>query len=109
MQNKDINTENKVIKTSLLIGLINLTLSPLYLIDTKLGLTASIAANTYLLHQLYELGKRRRLGSNILHGIHTFFSSQTNLESLELDNALRNIINGGEAIYDELSTSFEKK
>jgi hypothetical protein len=97
----------KTIKTAELFGLVNLVISPLYLFDTSVGLAVSTAVNAFLLYQLHELGKSRRPGSNRINTIRTFFSSQTNSESLEVDNAVRNLINGGDAIYDELALSFK--
>ncbi|MGQ3887917.1 hypothetical protein ACQUW5_02650 [Legionella sp. CNM-1927-20] len=106
MRNKDKKVEEKVTNTSKLLGLTNLIITPLYAFDAKIGLTATITANALLLYHLHELGKRRRPGSNTINKINTFFSSQANSESLEVDNALRNIVNGGDAVYNELSSKF---
>lgn len=102
---KEGQSQEKVQKTGLLMGLVNLIVSPLYIVDSKMGLTVAIAANAAVLYQLHELGKSRRPGSNAINKIKTFFSSQTDTNSSEVNNAFRNIINGGAAVHDEL-TSF---
>lgn len=108
MQNNDKKLEEKSTKTLQLVALANVLLSPLYLLDSKLGITAFFTTNAFLLYHFHELGKRRRPGSNTLNQINTFFASQTNSQSLGVDNALRNIVNGGDAIYNELSTALKK-
>lgn len=63
-----------------------------------------------LIAQFNEIGKTRRLGSNLIHQTRSvaqnFFARkparEINLE--EADNTLRNIINGGAAVYDELAS-----
>ncbi|STX50409.1 Uncharacterised protein [Legionella busanensis] len=106
MQKNDKKVEEKAANTSKLLGLVNLIITPLYALDTKVGLTVTLTANAFLLSYLHELGKRRRPGSNTINKINTFFSSQAKTESLEVENALRNIVNGGDAVYNEVLTKF---
>ncbi|STX27893.1 Uncharacterised protein [Legionella beliardensis] len=108
MQNNNKKLEEKLVKTSIIIGLGNLIVSPVYLIDSKLGLAFTIAVNAFLIQQLHNIGKSRRPGSNALNSINTFFSSKAAAESSEIENAFRNIINGGDAVYNEVSNFMRK-
>jgi len=99
----DKRIEEKKTKTIELLKYANLVLAPLYLVDKQIGLVAALTFNAFFINYLHDLGKRRRSGANTLNKINTFFSSQGNENSLEVHNALRNIINGGAAIHDEIS------
>lgn len=99
MPSNEQQLRNKAQKTAQLLGVANLMLSPLYFVDLRIAIVTNAAA----LYYLHELGKSRRLGSNLLHQAHTFFSSQTHARSLGLNNAFRNLINGGAAVYDKVS------
>jgi hypothetical protein len=97
------NIEEKTIKTAQLVGLANLVCSPLLLINSQVGLVALIAMNSYLIYSLHGLGKSRRPGANALTKAQSLFSSQTNTNSNEIENGVRNIINGGAALHDEVT------
>ena len=100
--------EEKAAKTALLLGALNLVTAPLAILATNrsLGMLLTIAANVFVIYKLHELGKSRRSGSNMLNTVNTFVSSKlpgdSNIQSAEVDNSVRNIINGGAAITDEL-------
>ncbi|KTD07749.1 hypothetical protein [Legionella jamestowniensis] len=94
--------KEKLDKTLCLLAVASLASSIFYLVDVKFGLAATIAINGCALYAFHEIGKNRRIGSNVLHRAHTFFAAQGNRESAEIYNAFRNIINGGAAVYDEL-------
>ncbi|ASQ47479.1 hypothetical protein [Legionella clemsonensis] len=97
--------QKKFDKTLCLLAAVNLVTSVFYLVDTKFGLAATLAISAGTLYAFHEIGKNRRVGSNALHRVHTFFSAQVNRDSAEVYNAYRNIINGGAAVYDELILS----
>lgn len=99
--------EEKMTKTALLLVLSNLILAPLYVFDSKLGLAASLILTARLLHKMHQLGQARRPGANVVNGLQRFFSSQFHTESGEIENTGRNIINGGEALLDEISNAFK--
>ncbi|MCE0722543.1 MULTISPECIES: hypothetical protein [Legionella] len=107
--------EVKMQKTLQVLGVVNLILSPLLLIDSRLALTAGLIVNGLLISQLHEIGKKRRPGSNLLNQGRTYFSgmffaqNSSNDHVGEVDNALRNIINGGGAIHDEITTAFSNR
>ena len=96
---------DKAQKTGVLIAVGNVLLSPLYYADTKLGLAASLALTSAAIYKLHELGKSRRPGANTLNQVNTFFSSQTDTRSSEIENSFRNVVNGGAAIFDEFVPS----
>lgn len=102
MQRRDNLAQEKMNKTMKLLVGVNAVLALLALIDDKLYILAAIAANAALIHALHELGKQRRPGSNTINSINTLFSSQTEAKTREIDNAMRNIVNGGAAIHDEI-------
>jgi len=95
--------EKKAIKTLHLVGIINLFILPLELVDSRLCLIASLAINARFIYELHDLGKRRRPGSNIINKAAAFFSTPLEADVLRLDNCLRNIINGGAALHDHIS------
>jgi hypothetical protein len=102
MPKSDSKTQDKVVKTATVFGITNVLLSPLYWVDKKIGLTASLAANGYLIYHLHELGKERRPGANAINSINNFFVPHINGESHDLENSLRNVINGAAAVHDEI-------
>jgi hypothetical protein len=73
-----------------------------------LAIGLGIAANLTLINHLHTIGKNRRLGTNFLHDIMPFFREETEEERLgrELENAIRNLINGGDVVYDQIQNSW---
>ncbi|KTD44358.1 hypothetical protein [Legionella parisiensis] len=107
--------EVKMQKTLQVLGVVNLLLSPLLLIDTHFALAAGLIINGLLISQLHDIGKKRRPGSNLLNQGRTYFSgmfftkNSPNENIGEVDNTLRNIINGGGAIHDEVTSMFSNR
>jgi len=120
MQRND-DTEQAV-KTALLLGAINFLVTPAYGISTSVGILMSIGTNVFSIFKLHELGKERRIGANALTNIQsTFFSNTSSFFALfsyrnkisdslkneannkEMDNASKNIINGGAAVVDKIT------
>ncbi|QRN02423.1 hypothetical protein GH742_00185 [Legionella sp. MW5194] len=96
--------EEKALKTRTVFLAANLIVLPFYCIDSTFGLAVSIVVNAVLLKALHDLGQSRRPGSNLLHATNRFFSNMTGRENAEeLNNTFRNVINGGAAVYDEMS------
>ncbi|STY31295.1 Uncharacterised protein [Legionella wadsworthii] len=101
----------KMKKTLHVLVYTNLILSPLLLLDTQFALLAALVVNAVLIAQFNEIGKTRRAGSNLIHHTRSFaqnFFAQKPAREINLedaDNTLRNIINGGAAVYDELADS----
>lgn len=89
-------------KTVTLVALLNTILAPLYWVDTKIGLTAALAATAGLLYGAHEIGKQRRPVENRINNMNTFFGSKTGDRSTEVENAAANIAVGGKAIFDEI-------
>lgn len=102
MPKGDVSTEDTQ-KTALLLGVGNLILSPLYYVNAKLGITASLALTAAAIYELHELGKSRRPAGNAVNKANNFFSSITGAESSDIDNAVKNIVNGGAAVYDQIT------
>jgi len=121
MQRNDNITE-KATKTALLLGAINLFTAPAYNVNTSLGLLISIVANAFSIFKFHEIGKERRAGSNALITIHSTASSyvsslfsffnpknktspslEKEANKQEMDNAGRNVINGGAAVADKIT------
>tara|TARA_R110000868_G_scaffold236416_3_gene490446 strand:+ start:544 stop:867 length:324 start_codon:yes stop_codon:yes gene_type:complete len=100
------NVEEKMGKTGALLGLANIVMSPLLFSDSRAGLVVMVALNGFLLSHLHGLGKRRRPGSNALSAVHSIFVDPTDREVIETDNTIRNIINGGAAMFDSLANRF---
>ncbi|MGM9453475.1 hypothetical protein ACTAZI_09090 [Legionella bozemanae] len=107
--------EVKMQKTLQVLGVVNLMLSPLILIDSRLALAAGLVINGLLISQLHDIGKKRRPGSNLLNQGRTYFSgmfftqNSPNENIGEVNNTIRNIINGGGAIHDEVTSMFSNK
>ncbi len=97
------NVEEKMTKTMTLLGIANVIMSPLLIIDSRVGLVAMLAVNGLLMVNLHEIGRSRRPGSNAIVAVNSIFADRANREVTEADNAIRNIINGGAAIHDELA------
>jgi len=107
MKTNEVSTE-KTQKTSALLAVFNLILSPLYYLNAKLGLTTSIVLTGAALYELHEIGKSRRPGSNTLNNMNNFFAAQTGAPTSNIDNAVRNIVNGGDVVFDELAALVHK-
>ena len=91
----------KLQQTVQLMGVMNLVIAPLYLLDPRIAIVVSLMTNALLLKLLNDLGKHRRPGSNAVSKLNRFFASRDESDSLQIDNVLRNIINGGALVYDE--------
>lgn len=102
--------EEKAIKSFVVLGVTNLVVEGLgYLSQTNLGLIGSLALNGVLLYSMHELGRRRRPGANLRTRAGSFFASVIDAPSSDLENAFRNIINGGAAMYDEVAEACENR
>lgn len=100
--------DEKSTKTAILVGALNIAISPLLIIDSRIGVAALVIANSLLTYYLHEFGKSRRPGSNALNSVNTFFAAQVGVGSNEVENKFRNIINGGAAVCDEFVTMASK-
>ncbi|KTD45912.1 hypothetical protein Lrub_2709 [Legionella rubrilucens] len=100
--------EEKALKTRTVFLAANLIVLPFYCIDSTFGLAVSVALNVVLLKVLHDLGQSRRPGSNLLNAADRFFSNMTGRNHEDLNNTFRNIINGGAAVYDEMSVVFSE-
>ena len=99
----------KTEKTLLLMGLVNLVVSPFYFFNTNLAIPITTLLNAALLYQLHELGKNRRPIANAVQKVDSFFSRKQVATTLETENSMRNIINGGAAVIDVMSELCENK
>jgi hypothetical protein len=95
--------DDKIVKTVELLICVNAGLAGLVMVDPNIYLLIALAVNALILHHLHELGRRRRPGSNLLNGLNSIFASRGEADSREIDNMLRNIVNGGAAIHDEIT------
>lgn len=107
------NVDVKSAKTACLLGALNLLVVPVACYTTKgsLGLLLTLAANAFVIYKFHELGKSRRLGSNIANQTNRFFSARLPegaVQSTELENTFRNVINGGAAITDEIAVGVQQ-
>jgi hypothetical protein len=113
---RDDSYDVKMQKTLNVLGVVNLLLSPLLLVDARFALTAALIVNALLISQLHEIGRKRRVGSNLINQGRTFFSgsflssnistqgTSSEINTGEIENAIKNVINGGGAIYDEVTS-----
>lgn len=101
------NVDEKMSKTGTVLGIASLLMAPLLLIDARLGLVAMLAVDGILLASMHDVGRRRRPGSNALVVANSIFADRANRQVAETDNAIRNVINGGAALYDDLATAAE--
>lgn len=112
MQRNDNTPETKAIKTALLLGVINLATSPLYCISGSASSLLALVVNALSIFQFHELGKSRRPGANFATKGWSLFASWVSpispVETNEVDNTYRNIINGGAAIADETINTINK-
>lgn len=98
--------EDKTLKTGQVFVAANLIVLPFYCIDTSFGLAASVVLNMVLLKAFHDLGQSRRPGSNLLNAANRFFSNVAGSNNNDLNNTFRNIINGGAAVYDQMSRAY---
>jgi len=101
------NVEEKMTKTGLVLGIANLVMSPLFIIDARVGLVAMLAVNGILLASMHDVGKSRRPGSNALVAANSMFADRSSRQAVATDNAIRNVINGGASFYDEAAAGIE--
>jgi len=109
---KTEHSNDKMLKTTLLLATINLLASPLYYVaGGSAGSLISLAINAFSVYQFHELGRSRRPGANAVTSARRFFSAQTSSQiggdTQELENTYRNIINGGAALADEIAQTAE--
>ena len=102
MQSKEDKELEEAKKTGILLGVGNLLLWPVYYADSRWGVVASVAASAAALYGLHELGKSRR-SDNPLNQANNFFAQQTGASSNSIDNAFKNLVHGGAAVYDEIT------
>lgn len=102
------NVEEKISKTGTVLGIANILMSPLLLIDGRLGLVAMLAVNGILLSSMHEIGRSRRPGSNALVAVNSIFADRADRQAVEADNTMRNIINGGACLYDDMAADMER-
>ena len=98
---KEISTE-KVKHTAILVGLLNLAAVPAFLADTRWGEGLCLFITGAAFYQFNKIGESRRPGSNMVNRMNNFFAPYTGDPSTDLDNTVRNIVNGGDAVYQQL-------
>lgn len=96
----------KVIKTGLVLTMANMVLAPAYFFNDKVGLALSIGVSALLLKIMHDMGEDRRPGANAVNRLWGLFAANTDND---LDNAFNNVINGGDVLFDDLTTSVFKK
>ncbi len=95
------NVPEKASKTFFLLCAVNLCMAP-FLSQSTTGLLSMLIINGALITHLHSIGKRRRPGANAITAANGFFTNRADQELNEVDNALRNIINGGAALFDDI-------
>lgn len=104
VQNLPKNLQEKIEKTGavfLVANILSLGVAALFL-DTKFCFLALVVSNASLIYHLHEIGKSNRVGSNLIVNMASFFASSRLANEIKEENAIRNVINGGAAIYDEV-------
>ncbi|WP_133137308.1 hypothetical protein [Legionella rowbothamii] len=101
MPKQAISTE-KVKNTSIVVGLLNVIALPAFFVDSRLGAGICLLLTGAALYQFNKIGESRRPGSNMVNRMNNFFAPYTGDPSTELDNAVRNIVNGGDSVYQQL-------
>lgn len=92
--------EVKAVKTAALLAAVNCGVSTVVDTESSGGILLLVMANVFSIYKLHELGEKRRPGSNMLTTIGGLFASPRERDEQEVDNACRNIINGGAAVAD---------
>lgn len=95
------NVTEKATKTVFLLGVLNLCMAPL-LSNSSTGLLLMMIVNGSVITHLHSLGKKRRPASNALAAANSLFMDKADRELNEIENAFRNIINGGAAVHDDV-------
>lgn len=101
MPKQEISTE-KVKHTSLVVGLLNAIALPAFLVDSRLGAGLCLFITGAALYHFNKIGESRRPGSNMVNRMNNFFAPYTGDPSTDLDNTVRNIVNGGDSVYQQL-------
>ncbi|MDR3502037.1 MAG: hypothetical protein P4L79_05580 [Legionella sp.] len=101
MPRQTISTE-KVKHTAIVLGLLNVIALPAFLADSRLGAGLCLFITGAALYQFNNIGESRRPGSNMVNKVNNFFVPYTGDPSTDLDNTVRNIVNGGDFVYQKL-------
>jgi len=106
MQRKPLSNDQaleiKTAKTAVLFGVTNIFVGLLSIVNSNSGILAFISLNSALMYYLHDLGKSRRVGANAINTGYSFFSSRVDNPGHDVENAYRNVINGGAAVVDEI-------
>lgn len=102
----------KVPKTVALFSGANLACSLVACADGRVGFIGALIMNSWLIYQLHELGKSRRPGANlVVQGTDVVSrlsqglfgkKAEKAIQDDKLDNAVRNVCNGGAAMFDSI-------
>lgn len=102
----------KMLKTAALLGIINFFTVPAYQMTTSAWIFLAMGTNAFVLYQFAQMGERRRPGANLTTRAYSLFTSylgQNNtVQTNELQNAYRNVINGGAVYADEIMKHLEE-
>ena len=95
------NVTEKATKTVFLLGVLNLCIAP-FLSSSTTGLLMLAFINGSVITHLHGIGKKRRPASNAIAAANSFFMDRADRELNDVENAFRNIINGGAAVHDDI-------
>jgi hypothetical protein len=115
MQRNDLG--EKAAKTAVLLGFMNFISAPIrgLVLGLRLGIGFMIGENFLALYMLHERGKSERRLSNLATNgaswLGSFFKSAepssdlvNKIEANKIENSIKNIVTGGAAITDEISS-----
>ncbi|WP_454785893.1 hypothetical protein [Legionella sp. WA2024007413] len=92
---RDQVSPEKVLKTGALISFGNLFMSPFY---TRLGPFASLTLTAAALFGLHEVGRNKQS----VNGFWSFFSNKTNPRDSDLDTTIKQVMEGGASVFDQI-------
>lgn len=107
MPEGDVSVQ-EVEKAGAVLGVANLLLAPFYWADSRWGLFASIGLTSVAVYGLHEIGKERRPVPNAINTANRFFP-QGGPPGSEIDNAFKNVVEGGVAVFDQVTEAMRPK
>ncbi len=92
-------------QTGTLLGIGNAILWPLYYLDNRLGVTATVVATVAMVYAFHEEGKKENASSNR----QVSFFTPPKTQSGQIEEAFNNILAGGAKVCDSITGTSPKK
>ncbi|MFJ1267262.1 hypothetical protein ACD661_01685 [Legionella lytica] len=99
---KEATSTEKVAHTAIVVGLFNLISIPAFFADSRLGAGLLVLITGTTFYQFNKIGEPTRPIGNMVNKMNNFFAPYTGDPSTDLENTARNIINGGDSVYQQL-------